>query len=524
MTAVQTPRKPFPLARAAGIAGGVVVLIVIAAAIVLKRNWPFTEEKVASLMEQRTERQVLIGHFTTSYFPPGCTVENIRFLHHKDKQKPPIMTVQKLLIRTTWAQLISRQKRLDLVEAQGVHVMVPPRTPNAQGKVGSVMPLTAKNGTAMVIANIRADGAVLEFRRADKDKEPFVVTMHRLSLLGVGDQGPLRYDGAFRISEPPGEIATKGQFGPWVSDQPGLTPVTGTYTFRDADLGAFHKLNGTISSDGRFSGTLEHINATGSTDLPNFRITGKGHTIHLSATYDAEVDGRNGDTVLKRIDLNMGHSTIRAHGSVEKYKAGQGKNTHIEGTLNGRIEDAMLPFMVGPRSPMTGKLLLNAKMELPPGPGTFIHKIRGDGDFGVNYGKFTSKAAQKSIDRLAKSAQGARNRDQEDQDPMSVVENLRGHVSLANGVATFTNVTFHAPDSTAQAHGTINLATHQMDLHGILRTQGRVSDETTGFKSFMLKTMTPFLKKKNNVTQIGFKITGDTSSPAVGLDLNAKPH
>ncbi len=503
------------------VAGLALLLLVVGVAVVIQ-HWPFTEARVRDVIQQRTERQITIQRFTSTYFPPGCILEDVRFLHHKNKDKPPIMTVQKLTIRTHWSQLFAGKKRLDLVIAQGVHVLIPPRTPDAQGKVHSVMPLTAKNGTQMVIADIQADGAVLEFRSSDPKKEPFVVNMHRLSLKGVGDVGPLHYDGAFRITEPPGEISTRGQFGPWDPDDPGSTPVSGTYTFRDADLGVFHKLNGTIASDGKFTGTLEHLDATGATDLPNFRITGKGHTTHLVANYNAVVDARNGDTQLTRVEVHFGRSVVVAHGSVAKVAGEHGKDTRFQGNMNGRIEDAMLPFMKGPKSPMTGKLALTASVELPPGKGTFLEKFRGEGNFGVDAGKFTNAAAQHSIDRLTKSARGDKNRDQEDADPLSVVEGLRGHVSLRNGVATFTGITFHAPDSNAEMHGTINLITNQMDMHGTLRTHGRIADETQGMKSFMLKVITPFMKKKDNVTQMGFKITGETGNPSVGMEFHQK--
>jgi hypothetical protein len=46
----------------------------------------------------------------------------------------------------------------------------------------------------------------------------------------------------------------------------------------------------------------------------------------------------------------------------------------------------------------------------------------------------------------------------------------------------------------------------------------KLSQTTTGVKSFLLKAVDPFFKGKNGGTDIPFKITGTKDHPVFGLD------
>ena len=52
-------------------------------------------------------------------------------------------------------------------------------------------------------------------------------------------------------------MIANGSFGPWNTEQLGATPVSGKYSFRDADLGVFDGIQGILASEGQFDGTLE---------------------------------------------------------------------------------------------------------------------------------------------------------------------------------------------------------------------------------------------------------------------------
>jgi len=59
----------------------------------------------------------------------------------------------------------------------------------------------------------------------------------------------------------------------------------------------------------------------------------------------------------------------------------------------------------------------------------------------------------------------------------------------------------------------------RLDLHGTARLEAKLSQTTTGFKSFLLKAVSPFFSKKNAGTELPIKIGGTASSPSFGLDI-----
>jgi hypothetical protein len=116
--------------------------------------------------------------------------------------------------------------------------------------------------------------------------------------------------------------------------------------------------------------------------------------------------------------------------------------------------------------------------------------------FGMKASHFTSPNTQDSINRISESAQGEKKK-QEDEDPRTVLSQLHGAVRLREGTATITGGTFEVPGAQATVHGTYNLLTHTVDLHGTLDTSGHLSDTTSGFKALVLKAVTPLLRKKH---------------------------
>ena len=121
---------------------------------------------------------------------------------------------------------------------------------------------------------------------------------------------------------------------------------------------------------------------------------------------------------------------------------------------------------------------------------------------------------------MTESADGE-NKKQQAADPETVLSQLSGTVSVKNGVATLSNVSFTARGTRAQIQGTYSLLDRNVDLHGILYTNGKLDDTTSGFKSVVLKAIGPLLKQKS-VTVVPFTITGTSSKPAFGLDFTGK--
>jgi AsmA-like C-terminal region len=501
------------------IVGAIVAVIFGGATILLIRNWPFTRQAVTTALQDRFARTVEIRSFRTTYFPPGCVVEGISFLHRTHKDLPPLITVRTLIVEASYAGMFSLHKRVGKVQIIGLHVLVPPK--NTDGHSSSVMPLTDSNSNrSLAIAEIRADGAVLEFMSSRRD-EPFKLQVHQLTLDHVGENGPIVYRATLLNTEPPGEIRSTGQFGPWDSDAPGSTPVSGSYTFDDANLGVFEGIGGTLSSHGKFNGTLEHIESDGGADVPNFHVSSSAHIVDLTTEFQAAVDATNGDTQFLNVRSHFQRTTVLSSGGVTGQPGQPGKAVALEMTVkDGRIDDLLRLIMEDKNPSMTGSVSLHAKVRVPPGPPGFLKKLNLEGDFGIGNERFTNAEVQVPINRLSESARGE-NKQQQADDPETVLSNLKGHVSVKNGIATLSNVSFSAPGTLAEIRGTYNLLDKSVNLQGVLHTNGKLSDTTSGFKALVLKAVGPFLKKKT-ITVVPFTVTGTSTKPSFALDFDAK--
>ena len=81
------------------ILGAVILGAAAIAVVLLTTHWPFTEEAITRALQAASGRQVQIGSFSKTYFPPGCIAGDIRFLRHKHPEAQPIITVEKLIVR-----------------------------------------------------------------------------------------------------------------------------------------------------------------------------------------------------------------------------------------------------------------------------------------------------------------------------------------------------------------------------------------------------------------------------------------
>jgi AsmA-like C-terminal region len=499
------------------VGAAVAVVGIASAAVVLALNWPFTQAALTKALEDRFARDVTIAKFRITYFPPGCVAEGVEFLHRERKDLPPLITVQTLTIRAGYTGLLHKQ--VNDVQVTGLHVLVPPKNPNAARQT---FPLTnSTSGKTLTIGEITTDGAVLEFISEQPAEERFTLRIDHLRLDHVGENDPIIFHSQFSNTEPPGEILSDGRFGAWNSADPGSTKLSGSYTYKHVKLGVFEGIDGTLSSQGKFGGTLGHIDAAGDLDVPDFKVSGSVHQVHLTSNFQAVIDGTNGDTYLTRVESHFGRTTVISQGDVKGHPGQHGKTAMLSMSASqGRIED-LLRLLSGSAQPAeTGDVRFETKVELPPGPQAFLRRLRLDGELGIGSGSFTSAKVQVPVNRLAESSRGETKKEEE-ADASTVLSNLKGHFSASGGVAKLSEVSFTEPGTLAQIEGTFNLVDKSLNLRGVLTTDGKLADTTSGFKAVVIKGLGPLIKKKS-VTVVPFSITGTSSKPSFGLDLAAK--
>jgi hypothetical protein len=498
----------------------VVVAVGVASGIVLALNWPFTQAAVTKALQDRFARDVKIAKFRITYFPPGCVAEGLEFLHRERKDLPPLITAQTLTISAGYIGLLHHQ--VNDVRVTGLHVLVPPKNPNAARQT---YPLTnSTSGKNLAIGEITTDDAVLEFisgQPGSAEQDKFTLKIDHLILDHVGEHDPIIFHARFSNTEPPGEIRSDGRFGPWNDNDPGSTALSGSYTYEHAKLGVFEGIAGTLSSRGKFGGTVGHIDAEGDLDVPDFKVSGSAHAVHLTSNFQAVVDGTNGDTYLTRVESHFGRTTVIAQGDVKGHPGQHGKTAMLSMSVSqGRIEDLLRLFTGSAQPAETGDVRFETKVELPPGPQAFLRRVRLQGELGIGSGRFTSPKAQVPVNRLAESARGE-TKSQQEVDAATVLSNLKGHFSANGGIAKLSEVSFTEPGTLAQIEGTFNLVDKNLNLRGLLTTDGKLADTTSGFKSVVLKALGPFITKKS-VTVVPFSITGTSSKPSFALDLAAK--
>jgi hypothetical protein len=85
---------------------------------------------------------------------------------------------------------------------------------------------------------------------------------------------------------------------------------------------------------------------------------------------------------------------------------------------------------------------------------------------------------------------------------------LDGRVALKNGVAAFSRISFSVPSAQKDMNGTYSILNKRVNLHGKMQMNATVSQATTGAKSFFLKIVDPFYKKKHAGAEVPITMTG----------------
>jgi hypothetical protein len=482
----------------------IAIAVVVVVVVVLALHWPFTKQTVIKSLQDASSSTVEITHFHGTYFPyPGCVAEGVIFRGSSDPNTPPLITVGKLTIRSNFLGVVTRH--VPHIQAEKLHIII--------SSFGT--PQKSTNFSNSTIDEIVANGAILEFTRSP-GKLPLIFNIHESTLRNVGAFRNLSFQVKLSNPQPPGEIIASGRFGPWKAGDAGQTPVSGDYTFQNADLSMFHGIAGMLSSHGKFQGTLEHIGVQGSTETPDFEVTSSGHPVQLETQFDAFVNAENGDVILQQGNSNFKETAVTSKGSVVGTSGHEAKTATVDMQVsNGRIQDILRLFVKSEEAPMSGAVTLRAQATIPPGTAPFLTKVELLSDFGVDTGSFKT-GTQQRVNQLSAASRGDKN----DDNPATVLSDLKGHVVLRQGVATFSNLSFGVPGASAEMHGTYNLLTDGIDLHGILKMDSDLSKMEHGVKSVLLKAMDPFFTKKAGGSIVPFKIAGTYKHPSFGLDLS----
>ena len=152
----------------------------------------------------------------------------------------------------------------------------------------------------------------------------------------------------------------------------------------------------------------------------------------------------------------------------------------------------------------------------PSSVGGFFHRLKVDGRFETPAERVTDPATEKSLTDFSKRAQD---------DPPSdfqsdALSSIAGPASIRDEVISTKGLKFQVPGAVADLQGTFAIHTSAVHLTGDLKMQSDISHTATGFKSFLLKPLAPFFKKKHAGAVIPIAVTGTPGKYKVEQDLN----
>ena len=490
-------------------------LLVTAIIVYFWRFLPVNRAWVVATLERRYQCDVELKSFDASFYPVISFRGEGLVLKHRDRPDlPPLASVKSFSATGNWLSLLRQPRHFHQVRLEGLVIVVPPRGKPSAEKQNHEM--RHEQNSQFVLDEVFADDALLSILSSNPSKPPHEFGIHKLRLRSVGPGQPMSFAVTLTIPTPVGQVQSSGQFGPWKTDDPSLTPVSGNYTFSDADLGTIRGLGGTLSSHGGYKGVLSEIGVEGVTDTPNFDLGVSGNPVHLKTQFTAVVDGVSGDTLLQSVNAQLLGSKIAAHGQVVRAAGRKGKRISLDVTAQpARLEDLLRLAVKSPKPSMTGAVTVHTKFDLQPGEEEIVKRLKLNGGFTIQSALFTDPETEAKITGLSRRGQGKPG----DQNIQNAPFDMQGNFVLANSQATFSKLSFSLTGASLELQGAFGLLSQSLDFHGTLRLQAKVSQTTTGFKSKLLKAIDPLFERKGAGTVIPIKIAGTREAPAIRVEI-----
>ena len=536
------------------LAGGMLVVLIalgVAISIVLHRAEPMLKAQIVEKLGEHFHARVELDSFHVSLVN-GLWAEGkgLRIWPSREdmagnvqggnggasaSEGPPLIRLAEFRFHAPLHYSPGTPIRISVVQLRGLDIDVPPKPEreHAKKEAGTASENPGNGLLHFVIDRIECKDANLTMETNKPGKLPLQFAIAQIKLTGVSAGGSMHFDAKLTNPRPPGTIITSGNMGPWAVDDPGETPVGGSYIFNHADLGVFKGIAGILDSTGKYQGVLRDLVVDGQTNTPNFQLKHFGTPMPLHTVFHAHVDGTNGDTWLQPVDATLGHSHFTAVGKIvrdqtETLKNGVTRPGGHEIALmvnvdRGRIEDFLRLTSHSGTPILTGDLTLKTSLEIPPGPDPVVKRLKLKGNFDINNAQFTSDKIQDWVGQLSLRGQGhpkaAKNGDGTD-----VQSSMQGDFTMAGAQITLPNLKYTVPGAEIDVKGTYGVDGATLDFAGTARTEATVSQLVGGWKGFLLKPADKLFEKNGAGTQVPIYIRGTRESPKFGVDLKQMKH
>jgi hypothetical protein len=484
------------------------------------RATPYVRDRVVEALNERFASQVGLESLDVAVMPrPLVAGTGLTLRHNGRTDVPPLISIQQFEASAGVPGLVRKPLHLKSVRLEGLQIHVPPGGLHPGGKADDTPHIPhVERPSPILIDRIESRSAQLQIATRRPGRLPRIFEIHDLVMRDFGVPEGGRFEAGLTNPIPRGRVETSGVFGPWHTDEPGLTPIRGEYVFKNADLNVIKGIGGILSSIGSYSGVLEKIEVNGQTETPDFSIDLAGQKVPLKTTFKAIVDGTNGDTFLERVEAKLNQSTILAHGSVVRTEDVKGRHIELDIRLDAaRLEDLMQLAVKAAQPPLTGRIDMVTKFVLPAGEGDVIQRLQLKGQFQLAQARFTNLNVQKRITTLSRRGRGEEN--DEGADSERVVSNLRGRFEMRNATLTFSELTFAVPGSTVELSGSYDMRAEMINFTGNLLTDASLADMTSGWKSLVARVAQPFFRRPGGGSRLPIRIVGPRAKPEFGLDM-----
>jgi len=501
---------------------GVLVALVIAAVVVLTVPAPaerWLQGRIVVALRQHYGTDVQLQNLHVTLIPVfRASADNFVLPNRGNPDLPPLITVKHLTMEAAPFQLLRQPVHISNLELDGLEIKVGPKGQNpnnAPSHKTSATPETRTRLSNFIIDRVQANGTKLYILRKDPSREPMLFDLRQLRLRSAGAGQPMTFIAQLTNPTPPGLIDTTGHFGPWNFDDPSGTKVDGHYNFQHADLSVFNGISGILSSVGDYSGVLHNIVVDGTTDVPNFQLDSGGQEVHLTTQFHATVDGTNGNTYLQPVKAHFLDSDIVTSGEIAGKPGQKGKTISLDVDIQqAHLQDVLALATKSQTPALTGGLVMQAKLDLPPGDMPVLKKMLLNGAFHVSDAHFNDAKVKQAIAELSRRGQGK----PDDQSITDVAAQFAGDFRLAKSTLTFTSLHFQVPGAAAQMKGTYGLSAGNIDFVGDVELQATVSQTMSGAKKVLVAPLDPLFKKHGAGTYLPVSIAGTTDHPQLHLD------
>jgi hypothetical protein len=429
----------------------------------------------------------------------------------------PLLEIKEFRFHTPLRDLFREPMRVHTVYVSGLSLNIPPKEDRQQ--MGN---MRKRGKMSIAVGQFVCEDTKLVINTSRPGKAPLVFDISTVTMKDIGPGLPFRFDATLVNPKPVGDIQSTGQFGPLNEFSPRDTAVEGNYSFTHADLGTLKGIGGTLSSTGKYGGSLGRIEVAGKTDTPDFQVAVSGHAVPLHTDFHAIVDGTDGDTYLQPVRAQILHSSLTARGKIIRVENPHGHDIELDVVLGRALIEDLLKLGVRTDPPiMTGPVEMKTRLSLRPGNADVVNRLKLAGNFHVPEGHFTNDKMQGRIDSLSLRSRGNPKAAREHLQ-VNVPSDLQGIFKLEGGVLSFSFLHFLIPGTHAYMTGAYSLDGNIFDFHGKLKLDAKLSQMMTGWKSILLKPVDPFFHKNGAGTEVPFKVTGTRSEPHFGLDFGHK--